>query len=43
VGVLFGRLDNEPVVGTAFRMGDEIEMDYGKVVEHRKAGEFEKQ
>ena len=42
-GILFGRLDNEPLLGTSLHLGDEIEMDYGKVVEHRKAGEFEKQ
>jgi hypothetical protein len=42
-GVLFGRLDNEPVVGTGLRVGDELAVSYGKVVEHRKASEFGKQ
>ncbi len=42
-GVLFGRLDNEPVVGTGLRVGDEIAVSYEKVVEHMKAKDFEKQ
>jgi DNA mismatch endonuclease (patch repair protein) len=42
-GVLFGRLDNEPVVGTGLRVGDVLAVGYGKVVEHRKAKEFQKQ
>jgi len=41
--VLFGRLDNEPVVGTGLRLGDELAVSYQKVVEHGKAKEFEKQ
>jgi hypothetical protein len=42
-GVLFGRLDNEPVVGTGLHDGDELAVSYGKVVEHRKAKDFERQ
>jgi len=42
-GILFGRLDNEPVVGTGLRLGDALAVSYGKVVEHRKAKDFEKQ
>lgn len=42
-GILFGRLDNEPVVGTGLRLGDELAVSYDKVVEHRKANDFEKQ
>ena len=42
-GVLFGRLDNEPVVGTGLHLGDELAVGYEKVVEHRKASEFKKQ
>jgi len=42
-GVRFGRLDNEPVLGTSLRVGDELAVGYDKVVEHRKASEFEKQ
>lgn len=42
-GVLFGRLDNEPLLGTALHVGDELAVSYGKVVEHRKAKDFEKQ
>jgi len=30
-------------VGEDLRLGDELAASYGKVVEHRKAGEFEKQ
>jgi hypothetical protein len=42
-GVLFGRLDNEPLLGTALHVGDELAVSYERVVEHRKASEFEKQ
>ena len=42
-GVLFGRLDNEPLLGTTLQVGDEIAVSYGKVVEHSKASDFEKQ
>jgi uncharacterized protein YegJ (DUF2314 family) len=41
--VLFGRLDNEPVVGTGLHVGDEIAVSYEKIVEHRKASEFGRQ
>jgi len=37
-----GRLDNEPVVGTGLHLGDELAVSYDKVVEHRRASEFEK-
>jgi hypothetical protein len=43
VGVLFGRLDNEPLLGTTLHVGDEIAASYDKVVEHRKAADFQKQ
>lgn len=42
-GVLFGRLDNEPLLGTVLHVGDVLAVSYDKVVEHRKAAEFEKQ
>jgi uncharacterized protein YegJ (DUF2314 family) len=42
-GVLLGRLDNEPVVGTGLNLGDELALSYEKVVEHRKAKDFERQ
>ena len=42
-GVLFGRLDNGPLLDTGLRVGDELAVGYDKVVEHRKASEFEKQ
>jgi uncharacterized protein YegJ (DUF2314 family) len=35
--VLFGRLDNQPVVGTGLRLGDELAVSYDKVVEHRES------
>ena len=40
--VLFGRLDNEPLLDTFLHVGDELAVRY-KVVEHRKASDFEKQ
>jgi len=42
-GVLFGRLDNEPLLGTDLHLGDELAVSYEKIVEHRKASEFQKQ
>jgi hypothetical protein len=42
-GLVFGRLDNEPLLGTGLHVGDGLAVSYGKVVEHRKASEFEKQ
>jgi hypothetical protein len=42
-GILFGRLDNEPLLGRGLQLGDEIAVGYRKVVEHRKAREFQKQ
>ena len=42
-GVLFGRLDNQPVLGTGLHVGDELAVGYDKVVEHRKASDFQKQ
>ena len=42
-GVLFGRLDNEPVLGTGLHLGDELAVGCEKVVEHRKAKDFGKQ
>jgi len=42
-GVLFGRLDNEPLLDTFLHVGDEIAVRYDKVVERRKVSEFDKQ
>ncbi len=42
-GVLFGRLDNEPMAGTGLRLGGELAVSYEKVVEHRKASDFGEQ
>jgi len=39
--VLFGRLDNEPVVfGDRVRVGQRLAISYDNVREHRKASEF---
>ena len=42
-GVPFGRLDNEPLLGTGLHVGSELAVSYDKVMEHRKASDFEKQ
>jgi hypothetical protein len=42
-GVLFGRLDNEPVAGTDLRLGDELAVSLEKVVGHVKDSDFQKQ
>ena len=34
-------LDNETLVGTALHVGDELAVSYEKIVEHRKAWEFQ--
>jgi hypothetical protein len=40
--VQLGRLDNEPLLETALHAGDELAVRYEKIVEHRRASEFEK-
>jgi hypothetical protein len=40
---VFGRLDNEPLLGTGLHVGDELAVSYEKVVEHREASDFGKQ
>jgi len=42
-GVVFGRLDNEPLLGTGLHLGDELAVSYEKIVKHRKASEFQTQ
>jgi hypothetical protein len=42
-GVLLGRLDHKPLLGTSLHLGDELAVSYEKVVEHRKASDFQKQ
>lgn len=42
-GILFGRLDSVPLLGTKLRMGDGLALSYEEVVEHRKASDFERQ
>jgi len=41
--VVFGRLDNEPLLGPDLHLGDELAVSYEKIVERRKASEFQKQ
>jgi len=38
--VVFGRLDNIPLVNTDLKLGQEIAVSYENVREHRKASEF---
>ena len=41
VSLVFGTLDNEPVVNTEdLQLGEELAINYGKVREHRKPWEF---
>jgi hypothetical protein len=41
--LIFGRLDNEPVVNPEnVSLGDELAIDYDRVREHRKPWEFRK-
>jgi len=35
-GLIFGRLDSEPVVNTGLRVGQELAVSYDKVREHRR-------
>lgn len=38
--VVFGRLDNEPVVSTDLRLGMELAVSYDNIREHMKASAF---
>jgi len=42
-GILFGRLDSVPLLGTDLRLRDQLSVSDDKVVEYRKASDFEKQ
>lgn len=42
-GVLFGKLDSVPLLGTKLRLGNGFAVSHDKVVEHRKASDFERQ
>jgi len=42
-GVVLGRLDNEPLLGTSLHRGDELAVSYDKIVERRRAPSFQKQ
>ena len=42
-GLQFGRLDNEPLLTATLHVGEELAVSYGKIVEHRRASEFQKQ
>ena len=36
-GIVFGRLDNEPLVNTDMKLGQELAIRYDLVREHRKS------
>lgn len=38
-GILFGKLDSQPVVHTELRVGQELAVSYDKIREHRRFGE----
>jgi uncharacterized protein YegJ (DUF2314 family) len=38
--VVFGRLDNEPLINTDLRLGEEIAVSYDLIREHMKASAF---
>jgi len=38
--VVFGRLDNEPLINTDLRLGQEIAVSYDLIREHMKASAF---
>jgi len=39
--VVFGRLDNEPLVTRGVRLGDELAVSYDNIVEHVKPSAFD--
>ncbi len=39
--VVFGRLDNEPIVNRDLRLGMELAVSYDNVREHMKSGAFD--
>jgi hypothetical protein len=39
--VVFGQLDNEPVVNRGLRRGMELAVSYDNIREHKKSSEFE--
>ena len=41
-GVVFGRLDNEPLVNTDMKLGQELAIRYDLVREHRKSEDFDR-
>ena len=42
-GIVFGKRDDERLLGTGLHVGVELAASYEKVVEHREAAEFENQ
>jgi hypothetical protein len=41
--VVFGRLDNEPVVSKDLRRGMELAVSYDNIREHKKSSDFDEQ
>ena len=39
--LVFGKLDNEPIVNTDMRLGMELAVSYDNVREHRTSGSFD--
>jgi uncharacterized protein YegJ (DUF2314 family) len=39
--LIFGRLDNEPLVNTDLRLGQELAVSYDRIREHMKAAAFD--
>ena len=39
--LVFGKLDNEPIVGTDMRLGQELAVSYDNIRDHRTAESFE--
>jgi len=37
-GIVFGRLDSQPIVMTDMKLGQELAVSYGKVRDHRRFG-----
>lgn len=40
--VVFGQLDNEPIVNKELRRGMELAVSYEKIREHKKSADFDK-
>jgi uncharacterized protein YegJ (DUF2314 family) len=40
--LVFGKLDNEPIVGTDVQMGQELAVSYDNIRDHRTASSFDR-